>query len=601
MALLLLLLAGAIALPAQEVLVYPEFQRPDIHGEILKADQGGRRHEIISPGVPRNGYTSYIIVAKPAAPGPYWLEIRMNPVGSIQADLYRVWFHKLERGGEYYPDALIPVLNSYAGQFPDPENQVPGQTALAFWLDLYVPRGVKPETVRVEALLRDREHSDLYPMEIRILPITVPDEDALDADHNSYSAGWLADAYPEAARIEGANFFRSDRFFRLIHAYHRLLYEHRSLFHQLGYGHAGKVAPEFAPQIEGSGRNKRISNWDLYDRHYGPLFDGSAFRDTRRGPRPIPYAYLPINPEWPANFLYWDQPGYEAEFVNVVSQMEQHFREKGWTRTRLEMFFNHKKRYKGFPWDGDEVRFLRDDAYFKRYHELLRKAAPARSPVQFVFRSDSSWAMERQFSDLAGVINLWVLSGHILSFYPTAPEMLRKRGDTVWFYSSAVPVTQPAQASIYNPLRAWMWGADGYVLWLVTGSGADPWFRFNGGAETLVYPGAKFGLERPVPSLRLKIERNVLQDLALLKALEPKIGREKLRAEIARLANGHRPEDWWTTPRPPLADLPPEEWTNPAIGEAARPMERPYQGLAPDWWMEVRQWIYRTAREGGVE
>lgn len=35
--------------------------------------------------------------------------------------------------------------------------------------------------------------------------------------------------------------------------------------------------------------------------------------------------------------------------------MERHFREKGWTNTRFEMFFNHKKRYK----DGD-VPYLPD-------------------------------------------------------------------------------------------------------------------------------------------------------------------------------------------------------------------------------------------------
>jgi hypothetical protein len=28
--------------------------------------------------------------------------------------------------------------------------------------------------------------------------------------------------------------------------------------------------------------------------------------------------------------------------------MERHFRDKGWTRTRFEVFFNHKKRYMGF-------------------------------------------------------------------------------------------------------------------------------------------------------------------------------------------------------------------------------------------------------------
>src|SRR5207302_489387 len=96
------------------------------------------------------------------------------------------------------------------------------------------------------------------------------------------------------------HWFESEQFFRLIHAYHRLFYEHRGIFHQLGYGHSGKVAPEFAPLLEGSGRAKHITSWSLYDRHYGPLFDGMAFSASRRGSRPIPFVYLPINPEWPA-------------------------------------------------------------------------------------------------------------------------------------------------------------------------------------------------------------------------------------------------------------------------------------------------------------
>ncbi|HYM13300.1 MAG TPA: hypothetical protein VEU62_21355 [Bryobacterales bacterium] len=599
--LLAVLLVALLPAAAQELRVYPEFQRPSIHGDVIAADRGGGTHEIISPAVPRNGYTSFFLVAKLPAPGPYRLRVVMNPASVIQAELYRVWFHKLEGNGEYYPDALIPVKTGYDGQIPDADNKVPGQTAAVFWLDLFVPRGARPQRVRVEAQLAGVEHLDTYPMEVRILPVTIPDADALDADHNSYSANWLADMFPQAARAEGSNFFRSGRYFELIHAYHRGFYEHRGIFHQLGYGHAGKVAPEFAPALAGSGRNKHIASWELYDRHYGPLFDGSAFQGTRRGPRPIPYVYLPINPEWPANFLYWGEPGYEAEFVNVVSEMEKHFREKGWTHTRLEMFFNHKKRYKGFPWDGDEVRFLRDEEYFRRFGALLHKAVPAGSPVPFIFRADCSWAMERQFSDLAGVLNLWVVGGGEFSFYPAAPAMLHQRGDTVWFYGSAAGVKEPAAASVYMPLRAWMWGVDGYVLWLVTGSGNDPWFHFNGGRETMVYPGEKFGIEGPIPSLRLKIERNALQDIALLKALEAKLGREKVREEVARLTGRHKPDDWWTIPRPKLADQPPEEWSNTDIGEAERPMQRPYQNLAPDWWLEVRRWIYRAAREGGID
>ncbi|MBI3696533.1 MAG: hypothetical protein HY238_17045, partial [Acidobacteria bacterium] len=251
MALIVLLLAATVPACAQELLVYPEFQRPSIHGDVLAADRGGSKREINSPAVARNGYSSFFLVAKLPAPGPYHLYIQMNPEQRIFADLYRVWYHKLESSGEYYPDALIPTGTRFSGRIPDEYNKIPGQTAAVFWLDLWVPRDAKAETIRVEAVLEGAGHYDVYPLEVRVLPITIPDDDALDADHNSYSANWLADMYAEAARQEGHGFFRSDRFFRLIHAYHRIFYEHRGVFHQLGYGHAGKVAPEFAPALEG--------------------------------------------------------------------------------------------------------------------------------------------------------------------------------------------------------------------------------------------------------------------------------------------------------------------------------------------------------------
>ena len=146
----------------------------------------------------------------------------------------------------------------------------------------------------------------------------------------------------------------------------------------------------------GRAPQKHIVSWDKFDRLFGPVFDGSAFNGTRRGPQPIPFMYMPINPEWPANYLWWGEPGYQAEFTNVVGEMERHFREKGWTSTRFEVFFNQKKRYKGFEWDGDEVRFPKDDAYFLVYHDLLMNALPKATPVHFVMRADSSWTMAQQ-------------------------------------------------------------------------------------------------------------------------------------------------------------------------------------------------------------
>ena len=49
---------------------------------------------------------------------------------------------------------------------------------------------------------------------------------------------------------------RAIGFFELIHAYHRVFYENRGVFHQLGYGHGGKVGPEFAPRLEGTGKQQ---------------------------------------------------------------------------------------------------------------------------------------------------------------------------------------------------------------------------------------------------------------------------------------------------------------------------------------------------------
>jgi hypothetical protein len=425
----------------------------------------------------------------------------------------------------------------------------------------------------------------------------IPTADALTIDHNSYGTGWLASLYPKQSRPAGDGFFRSDALFNLIHAYHRIFYEHRGTFHQLGYGHAGKVGPEFAPELTGDGRHRRIVSWELFDRHYSALLDGSVFRESRRGPQPIPFVYLPINPEWPASFLNWGEPGYEAEFVAVVSAMENHFREKGWTRTKFEMFFNHKKRYKGFSWDGDETRFVHDDPPMLEYGRLLKKAVPSGSPVQFVFRNDASWRLEQQFKTLADAVNFWVCSRAILSWLPEQLRPVQERGDIVWIYSGAPSIGAASSAILENPLRAWMWKLDGYIHWLTVSPSADPWFNSEGEETCLVYPGERFGIDGPIPSIRLKIQRNFAQDLALLKRLEAKQAGEALRESVARRINGSRLKDWWT-PRPAVADLSPEEWSNNSIEGGIEPNLHMFQNWDPQYWQAIRQYILDLA-EGG--
>ncbi len=604
---LFFLLVLGLAPRGQELRCFSEYQRPDPFGGVVAPDRSGAGPEAAPATGPalrlqaaRGGYVSFQLSASPSGPGPYSLRLDFAGAGNnLQADLFKAWFHRLGKSGELIPDALQPVSNPYAGAVPDPDNRVPGQTAQAFWVDLYLPLSARPGEYRGTATLESGGHRSEAVIQVTVLPASVPGTDVLLVDHNSYGTSWIADLYPKIREGAGTDFFGSDALYRLIHAYHRIFYEHRGTYHQLGYGHGGKVGPEFAPELAGTGKTRRVALWDRFDRHYAPLLDGSAFAGSRRGPAPIPFVYLTINPEWPASFLGWGEPGYEAEFTRVVGEMEKHFREKGWTRTRFEMFFNFKKRYKGFPWDGDEARFPKEDAFFLEMGRLLKKALPAETPVQFVFRNDASWRMEEQFRTLAGVVNFWICGKSILSFLPESVRAGRQRGDIIWSYSGPPSMKETSAAILENPLLAWIWGLDGYVHWQTVTPGRDPWFQSDGEAICLVYPGERFGLSEPIPSIRLKIQRNFIQDLDLLEQLGRGRPPDWIRTEVTRRINGKPASEWWT-PRPPFADMPPFEWTNHSIGEGVDPSMQKYRNWPPGYWLEIRRFLYGQI-EGGKQ
>jgi Domain of unknown function (DUF4091) len=594
-----LLLSISIGCAGADLTALPEYLRSDPFGAIVEADKAAAiaPARAVSVQGARAGYVSFQLLAAMPESGEYTLDVEGFPRESgLKVDIYREWFHYVPSVKSYYPDALIPVRLPHRASMPEPDNRIAKQTRQAYWVDVWIPALAPPGLYQARAVLRAGGNSASVPITLRVLAAMVPAEDAVAIDHNSYGTSWLADQYPALRKRLGDGFFASPEFFALIQSYHRLFYEHRGVFHQLGYGHAGKVGPEFAPRLEGSGKTRHVADWTLFDKHYGPLFDGSAFASTRRGARPIPFVYLPINPEWPASQLWWGEPGYEREFVDVVSEMERHFRDKGWTQTRFELFFNHKKRYKGFSWDGDEARFANDYPYFREYARMMKAAVPAGSPVKFVFRADVSWTMERQFKDLAGVINMWVCGGGMFGWYPEAGRMLKDRGDVVWIYGGTPPVTEPSSHITTDVLRPWLWGIDGFVRWQTASPGADPWFQSDGGGEALIYPGDRFGMAEPISSIRLKIERNAVQDVTLLNGFRGARPVEAMRAEAARRYNGASVSEW-RSPRPALADTNPEDWSNADIDDAIPKNPKFSDAIDAGAWQRVRAYVLDLASE----
>jgi hypothetical protein len=232
------------------------------------------------------------------------------------------------------------------------------------------------------------------------------------------------------------------------------------------------------------------------------------------------------------------------------------------------------------------------------YGRLLKKAIPADSPVKFVFRADVSWDMEQQFKDLAGTVNMWVASRDILSWLPRAPAMLRERGDVIWFYSGPPAVTEPVSTITQFPLEGWMRGVGGFVHWLTVSAGNDPWFHFDGGGTVLVYSGDRFGIAGPIPSVRLKIQRNAVEELTLLASFAgQKLSEGDLKTEAVRLYNHTTPDDWWN-PRPAFADQPTYDWSGTALDEASKPAMSHLEHIDPAAWARVRQYVMRLASEG---
>jgi hypothetical protein len=123
---------------AAELQVLPEYLRTAPDGEIVPADRAaaGESRPSSLAGA-RMGYVSLHVIAKLGSPGDYSLEL--TRATGLQVDVFREWYHALDREKTYYPDALAPVRMPYSSRLPEPDNRIPGQKAQAFWVDVWIP------------------------------------------------------------------------------------------------------------------------------------------------------------------------------------------------------------------------------------------------------------------------------------------------------------------------------------------------------------------------------------------------------------------------------------------------------------------------------
>jgi hypothetical protein len=161
-------IAGVLA--GQTLEVHTEFLRTDPGGRILAVDATESPRELISPAVVRNAWVSFQVVVD-APDNNYFLFVGSNPPGVFRTSVYKLEFTR--RGEDWIPDALTPVKMPNFGVIPDPEAAIPGQTARAYVVDVWVPADAPVGRTRLEIQLKAGTWT-IWPMELRILPAVVP-------------------------------------------------------------------------------------------------------------------------------------------------------------------------------------------------------------------------------------------------------------------------------------------------------------------------------------------------------------------------------------------------------------------------------------------
>jgi hypothetical protein len=445
-------------------------------------------------------------------------------------------------GDKYCDDPLVPVDGEGQDvsfqQIVEQAPEVPDRKRQTFLLEFYIPKGTQSGVVEAPLTVNGAGLQAKLHIRVTVHDFQLPDKPPITADINNYSSV-PAPGVDRSAASGWENYHRIER------AYFRMAREHRASFHLLPYSHSGAVVHNCAPVLTGRGRNRRVRDWTPFDRHWQPYLDGSNYENGRFGGHPVEYLYTPVNLSWPAHFENFGKPGYEVEFRNVVGEMLAHFAEKEWSSTKFEVFFNHKARWKYYPWDMDEIRFERDNDITLHFARLANELSADVPGVNVINRIDSSWIFpESARSEMGDQIQLWVVNRGSHSHSPDEVGLLESKGQEVWFYGGPGKLSAPDRLDTLRwPWLAWGRETSGFCWW--NGCGAKSLDKVGGGGDFCFFPGERFGIDGPLASIRLKVMHRGIQDTMYLSELQKRTGSRAAADEVVAETIGATDRDDW--------------------------------------------------------
>lgn len=159
-------LAAALAgcLFGHDIRVYSEFTRIDPYGQVVRADRGSTPREILSPAIARNAFSGFHVVVAGNPGDAFTLHVGQNPDNALRITVYKEIYTRSDR--EWIPDGLTRINLPYSGALG---SEVPGQTAQAFWMDLWADTSAPVRRVKVEPEVFLDKRWIRYPMEVRVV------------------------------------------------------------------------------------------------------------------------------------------------------------------------------------------------------------------------------------------------------------------------------------------------------------------------------------------------------------------------------------------------------------------------------------------------
>ncbi|MFH1377298.1 MAG: hypothetical protein ABIH86_00925 [Planctomycetota bacterium] len=443
-------------------------------------------------------------------------------------EFFRAHFSK--DGDQYMPDGLLELKTDETLSLPS-QPGLDKQVLASVYIDIIIPKDIAPGTYSGDIIVeRGKKEKMSLPLTLAVYDVVLPDRLSFVVEMNAYGTGDV----------------------NQYHAIHRLCHKHRLSYNVVPYSHTRPTDEKTNPELTGAGKDMRVSNWERFDRFYGPVLSGDLFKDLPRAGEPASHMYLPFHDSWPASleatsqqpelwkgrvvpkqddkgFTAWvnklalSMPKVEDCFspvwrdsnLSVAAAFKSHFEEKNWNKTQFQVFNNHKYYFSSGSlslWTMDEPQYGKDFRALNFIYSIVYDAM--KSPtINLTMRSDVS-RPEWQGDRLDDAVGLSVISGSLDTHQRLINHRMETTGEELWWYGgSGKPSEDPASLPVLF-FDKWSQRADGGMPVYTTFAGTNSWDATD--SLRVVRFDDK---NMPVATFRMKAYRRGQQDIELMNIL----------------------------------------------------------------------------------